>query len=495
MRKAFDRQRRLDCPSVTKVPLNLHCRNETVPILRALQHIYSRPEVRDPILRAIARDVNGKSKARRGRPGLDYWEILVLAAARLGCNYNYDQLQDLAENHRALRQVMGIGDWSDNDDEQDKTRFDWRRIRDNVTRLRPETIERINQAIIQEGHRLEPTAAQTVRGDSFVAGTSIHYPTESSLIGDGLRKVLCLAAMLAGLLGLDGWRQRKHLHRKARRLIRKIQRIAARKGSDYQQRLKEPYRELLDLADVVCARADRLRETLQKSGTADVEALALDHELKTFLQRTRQVCATARRRVLCGETIPNREKLFSIFEPHTQLYKRGKAGEPMQFGRLVLVYEDGAGFITHYSILPRDKSDRDVVVRETRKAQQRHQGRIRRASFDRGFHSPENQEELAKIVEHPCLPMSGAHQAAQQEKTASVEFRQSRQSHPGIESAIGALQSGNGLERCRDRTERGFARYIGLGVLGRNLHVLGKLLIARQAPDCQAAHSRRQRAA
>ena len=199
--------------------------------------------------------------------------------------------------------------------------------------------------------------------------------------------------------------------------------------------------------------------------------------------------------MLDGETIPHREKLFSIFEPHTQMYKRGKAGEPMQFGRLVLVYEDGAGFITHYYILPRDQSDRDVVVQQTRKAQRRHQGRIRRASFDRGFHSPDNQEKLAKIIEHPCLPVCGVHQAAQQEKTASVEFREARQSHPGIESAIGALQSGNGLERCRDRTERGFARYIGLGVLGRNLHVLGKLLIAREAPGCQAAHSRRQSAA
>ena len=91
--------------------------------------------------------------------------------------------------------------------------------------------------------------------------------------------------------------------------------------------------------------------------------------------------------------------------------------------------------------------------------------------------------------------MSGAKQAAQQERTATVEFRQARQLHPGIESAIGALQSGNGLERCRDRTERGFARYLGLGVLGRNLHVLGKLLIARESPNCQAAYSRRQRAA
>lgn len=493
MRKALDRQRRLDCPPVTEVLLNLNCRNETIPILRALQHIYSRPALRDSILRAIAGDVNGKSNARRGRPGLSYWEILVLAAARLGCNCDYDQLQDLAENHRALRQVMGIGDWEA--EEQDKTKFDWRRIESNLNLLRPETIAHLNQVIIQEGHRLEPEAAQTVRGDSFVAETNIHFPTDNRLIGDGLRKVLGLAAMLAGLLGLDGWRQHKHLYRKAKRLVRSIERIAARQGDDCRERLKKPYQELLELAEMVFARAESLRETVRKNGTADAEVLALDRELETFLKRTRQVCGTAWRRVLCGETIPNREKLFSIFETHTQLYKRGKAGEPMQFGRLVLVYEDGAGFITHYDVLPRDQSDRDVVVQQTREAQKRHKGQIRRASFDRGFHSPENQEKLAEILQHPCLPMPGAKQAAQQEQTASVEFRKARQSHPGVESAIGALQSGNGLERCRDRTEQGFARYIGLGVLGRNLHVLGKLLIAREAPDCQAAHSRRKPAA
>jgi transposase, IS5 family len=493
MRKTFDRQQRLDCPPVSGISLNLNCRNETIPILRALQHIYSRPAVRDSILRAIARDVNGRSSPRRGRPGMSYWEILVLAAARLGCNYNYDQLQDLAENHRALRQIMGIGVWESA--EQDKKKFDWRRIASNLCLLRPETIAQINQALIQEGHRLEPEAARTVRGDSFVAETNVHFPTDNSMIRDGLRKIISLAAMLAGLAGVGGWRQHKHLYRKVKKLSREIERIAARKGNGYQQRLKMPYRELLELAEIVCGRADTLRETLNKRGIAGPEALTLDHELDTFLQRTRHICGTARRRVLYGETIPHREKLFSIFEPHTQMYKRGKAGEPMQFGRLVLLYEDGAGFITHYYILPRDQSDRDVVVQQTRKAQRRHQGRIRRASFDRGFHSPDNQEKLAKIIEHPCLPVCGVHQAAQQEKTASVEFREARQSHPGIESAIGALQSGNGLERCRDRTERGFARYIGLGVLGRNLHVLGKLLIAREAPGCQAAHSRRQSAA
>jgi len=494
MRKAFDRQRRLDCPSVGNVPLNLDCRNETIPILRALQHIYRTPKVRDAILGAIARDVNGRSKATLGRPGLSYWEILVLAGARLGCGYDYDQLQDLAENHRALRQVMGIGDWESA--EKDQKRFDWRRIESNVNLLRPGTIEQISQAIIREGHRLEPQAAETVRGDSFVVQTNIHYPTDSRLIADGLRKVLGLAATLAGLFGLIGWWQHQHLYRKGRKLVRTIERIAARKGSGYQGRMKQPYRELLELADQVLTRAETLRETVRKYGrNGGAETMALDKDLETYLQRTRHVCNLARRRVLQGETIPHHEKLFSIFETHTQLYKRGKAAEPIQFGRLVLVFEDGAGFITHHHILPRDKGDRDVVVEQTRTAQKRHRGKIRRGSFDRGFHSPRVQDELAKILEHPCVPMPGSQQAAQQEKTASVEFRNARQSHPGIESAIGALQSGNGLKRCRDRTEKGFERYIGLGVLGRNLHVLGKLLIAREAPHSQAAYSRRKQVA
>jgi transposase, IS5 family len=496
MRKALDRQQRLDRPSVSQVSLNLSCRNETIPILRALQHIYITPRVREPILKSIAQDVNGKSSAKHGRPGLSYWEILVLAGARLGCNYDYDQLQDLAENHRALRQIMGIGEWESEEETKRKKRFEWRRIEDNLTLLSPGTIQQINQAIVEEGHRLSPEAAETVRGDSFVAETNIHYPTDSSLIVDGLRKVLGIAVMLAGLYGLIGWRQHKHLYRKARRLARKIDRIAARKGNDYQKRMKKSYRRLLEVADTVLTRAETLREIVRKYGTfTSAETLALDKELETFVRRTRQVCDLARRRVLEGETIPNSEKLFSIFETHTQLYKRGKAGEPMQFGRLTLVYEDGAGFITHYYVLPRDQGDRDVVVDQTRVAQQRHKGKIRRASFDRGFHSPEIQNGLAEIVEHPCVPMPGCKQSAEQEKTASVEFRNARQSHPGIESAIGALQSGNGLKRCRDRSEKGFERYIGLGVLGRNLHVLGRLLIAREAPRSQAAQSRRKQAA
>ena len=216
MRKPFDPQQRLDCHPVPNVRLNLDCRDEIVPILCALQHIYTRPDLRDEILRAIARDINRTSSRKRGRSGMHYWQILVLAAVRLGCDLDYDRLQDLAEQHRALRQIMGIGDWDEH------VTFDWRRIRDNLTKIRPETIERIDHLVVATGHELAPHAAETVRADSFVVQTNIHYPTESSLIRDGLRKILTIGAALAFLLGVDGWRQHRHLYRKVRKLVREI---------------------------------------------------------------------------------------------------------------------------------------------------------------------------------------------------------------------------------------------------------------------------------
>ena len=129
------------------------------------------------------------------------------------------------------------------------------------------------------------------------------------------------------------------------------------------------------------------------------------------------------------------------------------------------------------------------------KLQKRFGGKIERASFDRAFHTPDNQEKLAQIVEHPCIPKKGQALGRQQQQEATVEFRQARQSHPGVESAIGALQSGNGQERCRDKSKRGYERYVGLGILGRNLQVLGKLLLAQEDASCQAAKTKRQKQA
>ena len=485
MRKAICTQRRLDCTAVEHVQLNLDCRDEIIPILRGLQHIYSQPTLRDEILQLVAEDVNRETRDDCGRQGLDLWPILVLAAVRLGCNLNYDKLQDLAEQHRALRHIMAVGDWDE------EANFSWRRIRDNVCLLRPATIERISHLVVAAGHRLVPKAIHKVRADSFVVETNIHHPTESTLILDGTRKVLELCAELAQAFDLPGWRQQSHLFKKIKQQVRLIGRHARSQSEKQKQQVKRSYHKLLRRAATILNRAGELVQALETTYELDVAAIAQIAELQVFISRTQHVCGTAHRRVVLGEQVPNSEKLFSIFEPHTQLYKRGKAGEPVQFGRLVLIYEDRAGFVVHHHLLPRDAQDREVAVEQTRRLQERVGGKIKELSFDSGFHSPENQEQLQALIKHPCLPHMGSHQAAAQREKASVRFRQARQRHAGVESAIGALQSGNGLKRSRDHSVLGFERYVAFGILGRNIHTLGKILIQRENAACEAACSYR----
>jgi transposase, IS5 family len=488
MRLAFNSQRRLDCLPIEVVKLNLNCRDEIVPILRALQHIYSESKLRREILDLVGKDVNRTTSRKHGRPGMDYWQIIVLAAVRLGCNLDYDKLQDLAEQHRNLRLIMGIGDW------QEEVDFDWRRIQDNLTQLRPETLKKINQAVVAAGHGLEPKAAEAVRGDTFVVETNIHYPTESTLLGDGLRKVVKLAAALAEKHGLPGWRQHGHWLKNIRKLVQKIGRASRAKGRG-SERLKPGYQELLGVAKELLERARQLLAELSfrvEPAGDDLRVAAQTREVLHYVTLTEKVCDNARRRVLEGETLANSEKIFSIFEPHTELIKRGKQPVPIQFGHNVLVIEDAKGFIGEYEVVANGVLDQDLVVPAMTRLQKRFQGKIKRASFDRAFHTPENQKKLAEIVPYPCIPEKGQERGRQQQEGATVAFRKARKNHPGVESAINALQTGNGQKRCRDKSKRGFERYVGLGILGRNLQVLGKLLLAQDEAACQAAQSKRK---
>lgn len=488
MRQHYDRQRRFDCTPIAQLVLNYECRDEMIPVLAGLQHLYTCHALRHQLVTLVAQDINEDTQRDVGRPGLDDWQIVVLAAVRLGCNYDYDKLQDQSENHHALQTILGVGQWSET-----AANFSARRIRDTLCQLKPTTIAAISHAVVRYGQELHGDAAESVRGDSFVVETNIHYPTESSLIQDGMRKIIPLCSELATEIEEPGWRQSKHLLKRVKVCVRIISHISASKSPKVHASLPDAYGRLLDRVAQILERAKALQIRADTEGSS-VRSLALAEELQQWITLTEQVCDTARRRVLLKETVPNCEKLFSLFETHTQLYRRGKAKTPNQFGRLVLVFEDGAGFISHYHLMGRDEGDSDVIVEQTRETQKRHQGAIKTASFDRGFYTPENEQKLKSIVEQPCVAPRHPKQYAACLANASVEFHRLRKRHPGIESAIGALQSGNGLKRCRDHSEVGFERYLGLAILGRNIHVLGKLLIARRQEQSAAALSKRQAA-
>ena len=154
MRIPHRKQQYLGCPPVTQVVLNPKCRHRMVLVLRGLQHLYSRPQLRRQALDLIAKDVLGEADPDHGRPGMTLWQILVLASVRLGCEFKYDHLQDLAENHANLRHIMQVmHGW-------EEETFDFRRIRDNICRVRPETIEALITWSLPKGTVWSPPPAK-----------------------------------------------------------------------------------------------------------------------------------------------------------------------------------------------------------------------------------------------------------------------------------------------------------------------------------------------
>jgi len=476
MRKMLRNDRTLGSIHISEIEFDINCRHEIIPILMALQSIYGKPKLLKRILKLIEEDILKNKKADRGAPGLDYWEVLVVAAVRHGCNLDYDALHDLANNHHKLRQMLNLG-------EMDLKHYSRSSLQENIAKISDKTIEQISQLIIEEGHKLCPKAIEKVRGDSFVVQTNIHYPTDANLILDGIRKMLALVNNLATILSIVGWRKHEYLWGRARKAYRKIQKVASSKKKNRKEKLQELYLEYIEFAQEIIERCKATIATsnrMKKDGLIDsliIEPLII--ELKNYIELTEKVCDLAYRRVICDETIPHKEKIFSLFEPHTELINRGKIPYPIEFGHRVLVIQDRAGFILKYQIMDHT-TDEKVVVPAMKELQERYDDKIQSASFDRGFYTPVNRAELAKILTLICLPKKGNHSQEDRERESSPEFLNARKRHPGIESCIHALGAGNGLVLCRDKKEKGYHRYVALGVLGRNLQVLGTILLKKE---------------
>ena len=477
MRRTQDPQFRFKQLDLEQVELDLNCRHEMTPILAALIEIHlNHRKALNRILSWIESDVLGTKKKGRGCPGMDYWEILVLASVRLGCNLDYDQLTDLANNHHALRLVMGVDGWGSEED-----RFRRSTIHQNLVKLKTETVEAIRDEIARIGHTLLPKAIESVRGDGFVVETNIHYPTDTSLMVDGLRVMLRLVSRMCERLDLPGWRQHNHLLNRGRSVLRKIQKAGRAKKKD---RLRCLYSDLLDHLRSIQERV--LRSVRQAEAQLDsldyITRLEIEQyiaELNAFLLATEHVCQLAYRRVFLEEKIPNSEKIFSLFEIHTQLINRGKSPLPYEFGRHVFIVEDKAGFILTSRILEPGQVEMDIVVPTMQDLQLQYENKIRSASFDKGSSSKNNLRDLREILDVACVPRKGRRTQEDIAFESDDAFRKARRRHPGIESAIHALVDGNGLDRCRDTTELGFRRYVALATLGRNLHSLGKIVLRR----------------
>ena len=182
------------------------------------------------------------------------------------------------------------------------------------------------------------------------------------------------------------------------------------------------------------------------------------------------------RRVIEHEQIPHHEKVFSIFEPHTEWISKGKAGTPVELGLRVCVLQDQFGFTLHHQVMQKQTDDQ-VAVPMAEGAKKRFSA-LNQVSYDKGFWSPSNLEKLDVLLERAVLPKKGKLSGSDKKRESHPEFIRAKRKHSAVESDINALEA-NGLDKCPDKGIEGFKRYVALAVVAGNLKRLGKIILSR----------------
>jgi len=365
-------------------------------------------------------------------------------------------------------------------------------IRDNIALFTPEVLDKINQIVVKYGHEVAGKKKEeklTGSCDSFVTRTDVHYPTDINLLFDAVRKMITLVMSICGYMDISDWRQGEHHIRKAKKLYRKVQQL---KRSSSKDKVKKAEREQLiidahnEYIDLAQSYVDRVREALLSLQTTNIILRLRIADVHTFIGHAERQIDQIRRRVVMGETIPHHEKVFSLFEEHTEWISKGKAGVPVELGLRVCIVKDQYNFILHHRVMQNETDDKIAVpmVEET----QSRFADFRACSYDKGFHSPGNQKELAIILDQVVLPRKGRLSAINKEIENSEEFKTARRKHSAVESSISALNN-HGLDQCPDHAIHGFKRYVSLAVVARNIQIVGHML---QEKEVKSLHCRKR---
>ena len=420
------------------------------------------------------RHPKSRSRGRRGAPADMVLRLLVLKHIR---NWSYEVLEREVRANLVYRDFTHVGGAKTPDA---KTMGRW------GVALGPEVLKQVHECVVRIARDKGVTAGRRMRVDTTVVETDIHHPTDSTLLGDGVRVLTRIMRKITNIAGKVGTNLRDRSRSVKLRLL-EIGRVARAKGPLNQDKLKQRYSRLLDTTSRVVGQAKRFSTEIAQGVKRSLNVLkqlaleGLRHELDEMTSRVKQVMKQTRARIFRGNTRSD-DKLLSLFEPSTEVIRKGKAGKPNEFGKMVKVQEAENQIITDYEVYARRPVDSDLLVASI-EAHQLLLGRAPRlVAADAAFYSARNEAAAkAKGVKRVCIPNRSTKSLERKREQKKRWFRNGQKWRTGSEGRISVVKRRHGLRRCRYKGFIGMNRWVGLGIIADNIVNIGRTLEKRAA--------------
>jgi IS5 family transposase len=363
------------------------------------------------------------------------------------------------ENSEFLRNFVGLGLL--------KPMLDFSFLAKAFSALSAETWHAVNESLAEYARDEEWISHEKLRMDTTAVEANIHYPTDSSLLWDGFR---ILSRLLRNVQQEEPQLGLKHRYhgKKVKKLAFYIARNAKSKSKRTQRKVKSIYRVLLDRVTWIVGISIEVQQLLQLN---DLMA----PELSEYTPIIQRIIDQAERRIFQGEVVPADEKVYSLFEEHTELLVRGKAGKPVEFGHKVLIAQTGEKFISHYRVMPVREEDKELVEETLEKHNSLFGQMPTTLAADKGFY--ESVKQLAALrekIETVSLCKKGRRNEEEAAREHTDEFKEGQAFRAGVEGSISVLKRAYKLHRCLFKGFKNFASSVGCAVFCHNLAVLAQ---------------------
>jgi IS5 family transposase len=443
--------------------------------MRQVDEVLSDEQLVELFFEALSRRwMHSRTRGRRGTPADVVLRLLVLKHVR---NWSYGVLEREVRANLVYRQFTHVGAG---------------KVPDAKTlgriglALGPAVVERLHSRLVAIAWECGIVQGRRMRVDTTVVETNIHYPTDASLLGDGVRVLTRTMKKISKLAGAVGATLRDR-SRSTQRCLIQIGRAARSRSAQGQQRMQQCYRRLLAITGRVVGQAKRFAQEVASGckRSADLlQQMTLEGHrayIETMLPLVQQVMRQTRQRINHGNT-HSPGKIVSLFEPHTEIIRKGKAGKPTEFGKMVKIQEAEQQIVTHYEVYDQRPADSDLVVPAVELHMQQFGHAPKLVSTDAGFFSAANEAAARELgVKRISMPNRGSKSPQRRLLERKRWFREAQRWRTGCEGRISLLKRRHGLNRCRYKGEDGMKRWVGLGVIADNLINIGLALNAATA--------------